>query len=132
MRKMHIPLLLWLLCAGLWLAVAVDKSSGNEGSIIPAVKESNGETTDATSGQRMPDKTEPAGHALSRTTADCININSASANDLDALPGIGPVIAQRIVDFRKTNGLFAGLDDVDRVKGIGPALLQKLGDRICF
>ncbi len=131
MRKIHIPLLLWLLCAGLWLAVAVDKNGGDEGSIVPAIKESNGETTDATFEQRTPGKTELAGHAPSRT-ADCININSASVNDLDALPGIGPVIAGRIVDFRKTNGPFAGLDDVDRVKGIGPALLQKLGERICF
>jgi competence ComEA-like helix-hairpin-helix protein len=131
MRKMHIPLLLWLLCAGLWLAVAVDKNGGDEGSIFPAIKESNGETTDATFEQRIPVKMELAGHAPSRA-ADCININSASVNELDALPGIGPVIAGRIVDFRKTNGPFAGLNDVDRVKGIGPALLQKLGDRICF
>ena len=55
-----------------------------------------------------------------------LNINTASAADLDALPGIGPVLAQRIVEDREANGPYASVDDLERVRGIGPSLLEKL------
>ena len=48
-----------------------------------------------------------------------ININRATARQLDALDGVGPVIAQRIVDYRKINGSFLSIDDLQKVSGIG-------------
>ena len=48
-----------------------------------------------------------------------ININRATAGELDALPGIGPVLASRIIDYRKANGPFASVDDLQKVSGIG-------------
>ncbi len=55
-----------------------------------------------------------------------LNINTASAAQLEALPGIGAVLAQRIVDDRRANGPYASVDDLERVRGIGPALLANL------
>jgi comEA protein len=55
-----------------------------------------------------------------------VNINTASAAELDLLPGIGPALAKRIVEDREKNGHFARVDDIVRVKGIGPKTLEKL------
>lgn len=55
-----------------------------------------------------------------------INVNLASIEQLDELPGVGPAIAQRIIEFRTENGPFTRLDDLQSVSGIGPALLEKI------
>jgi competence protein ComEA len=59
-----------------------------------------------------------------------VNLNSATAADLDALPGIGPVLAQRIVDYRLQQGPFTSIDQLDDVPGIGPALFAQLRKRV--
>ncbi|HSN76403.1 MAG TPA: helix-hairpin-helix domain-containing protein [Anaerolineae bacterium] len=58
--------------------------------------------------------------------AGLINLNSASAQELEALPAIGPVTAQAIVDYRTANGPFQSVEEITKVKGIGPATLEKL------
>ncbi|MFA3790773.1 ComEA family DNA-binding protein [Aliiglaciecola sp. SL4] len=55
-----------------------------------------------------------------------ININTATANDLEALPGIGAKKAQDIVAYRKANGSFKRVEDITNVKGIGDRMLAKL------
>ncbi|MDR2253698.1 MAG: ComEA family DNA-binding protein [Bifidobacteriaceae bacterium] len=61
-----------------------------------------------------------------------IAVNSASAEDLTALPGIGPVLAARIVAFREANGPFRELADLGEVSGIGPKILAGLADSVAF
>ncbi len=55
-----------------------------------------------------------------------VNINTATAAELDLLSGIGPALAQRILDHRAAHGPFATLDDLDAVSGIGPKTIAKL------
>jgi len=68
--------------------------------------------------------------AATRTPMGVININSATLEELDALPGIGPAIAQRIVDYRDQNGAFEQIDDLKKVRGIGDALFAQIKDLI--
>lgn len=55
-----------------------------------------------------------------------VNINTAGAAELEALPGIGPALAARIVEYRDGHGPFASVDDLTDVPGIGPAKLEAL------
>ncbi len=57
-----------------------------------------------------------------------INLNTADQTQLETIPGIGPVMAQRIIDFRNSNGRFRALSDLDQITGIGPSLLGQLQD----
>jgi competence protein ComEA len=59
-----------------------------------------------------------------------ININRASASDLDSLDGIGPVIAKRIIAYRTTNGPFIALEDLLKVSGIGDAKFAQFKEKI--
>lgn len=59
-----------------------------------------------------------------------VDVNRATVDELDQLPGIGPATAAAIVTERERNGPFAGVDDLDRVPGIGPAKLEALRDLV--
>ncbi|WP_250673117.1 helix-hairpin-helix domain-containing protein [Paraclostridium ghonii] len=60
-----------------------------------------------------------------------ININSASMEELDSLPGIGEVTAQKILDYREENKEFKSIDEIKNVKGIGENKFNDLKDYIC-
>lgn len=66
----------------------------------------------------------------SGSTGAKININTAAATELEALPGVGEVIAQRIIDFRTQNGPFATVEDLLDVSGIGDATFASMKDLI--
>jgi competence protein ComEA len=59
-----------------------------------------------------------------------VNINTASVEELDALPSIGPTTAQAIVDYRLQNGNFAKIEDIKNVPGVGPATYEQIKDYI--
>ena len=59
-----------------------------------------------------------------------LNINTATAEQLEALPGIGPAIAKRIVDYRDAHGPFANIEAIQNVSGIGPAIFGQIKDLI--
>jgi competence protein ComEA len=64
------------------------------------------------------------------STGGLININTASAVELEALSGIGEVLAATIVEYRTQNGPFAAVDDLLDVSGIGPATLEEIRDQV--
>jgi competence protein ComEA len=55
-----------------------------------------------------------------------VHLNSATLEQLDALPGVGPVTAQKILDYRQQHGAFGSVDELDAIAGIGPARLETL------
>lgn len=59
-----------------------------------------------------------------------LSINAATASDLESLPGVGPVLAERIVAFREENGGFEVIEDLLEVPGIGEAKLAAMRDRV--
>ena len=67
-----------------------------------------------------------SGGGAASTIPLLVDLNSATADDLDRLPGVGPSTAKAIIDHRTRNGPFASVDDLLKVKGIGPSKLAEL------
>ena len=61
-----------------------------------------------------------------------ININTADAQTLDSLPGVGPSTAKKIIEYRESEGNFQDISDLKKIKGIGEAKFAKLKDKICI
>jgi competence ComEA-like helix-hairpin-helix protein len=70
------------------------------------------------------------GQVGSTAPAAPLNINSATIEDLDALPGIGPAKAAAVLRYREQHGPFVAVEDLARVSGFGPAAVARLRDRI--
>jgi competence protein ComEA len=77
-----------------------------------------------------PAATAPAATGSDPSGGSLVNINTASATELEALSGIGEVLAAAIVDYRTDNGPFASVDDLESVSGIGPATLEEIRDQV--
>ncbi|MBR1695510.1 MAG: helix-hairpin-helix domain-containing protein [Selenomonas sp.] len=65
-------------------------------------------------------------------SGEMVNINTADEKALDTLPGIGPAMAKRIIEYRETEGLFQSIEDIKKIRGIGDAKFEKLKDKICI
>ena len=71
-----------------------------------------------------------AGAAGGAASGQKVNLNTATVAELDTLPRIGPLMAQRIIDYREANGPFAGVDDLRSVTGIGDKTFEGLKDLV--
>jgi competence protein ComEA len=72
----------------------------------------------------------PSGGATGTSGAGLVDLNAATPADLDALPGIGPVLAQRIVEYRERSGPFRTVEQLDDVPGIGPTTYAELAELV--
>ncbi len=72
----------------------------------------------------------PSGATQIPTTRAKIDINTATLEELQTLPGIGPVLAQRIIEYRETYGPFVDIEELLNVQGIGESLLDRIRDLI--
>jgi competence protein ComEA len=83
----------------------------------------------------VPRRAPPAGAGDSATetpgaASGPVHLNTATIEQLDELPGVGPVTAQKIVDYRGQHGAFSSVDDLDAIPGIGPARLEQLRELV--
>ena len=75
-------------------------------------------------------QTQIATDQANQSSDSKININTASKQELESLPGIGPATAAKIITYREENGLFATIEDIQNVSGIGPVTFNKFKDLI--
>jgi len=73
-----------------------------------------------------------AAQARPLDSTETIDVDTASEAAIERLPGVGPALAQRIVQDRQANGPFGSLDGLDQVSGIGPAMLARLTPHVRF
>ena len=79
---------------------------------------------------RVPERADAGGSAAAMAQNDGkIHINTADEKKLDELPGVGPVMAKRIVEYRNEHGPFESVDDLTKIRGIGPEKLEKIREK---
>ena len=89
---------------------------------------------------KVPEKTGTNGKTDSGKTdkskgadsGEKVNINTADEKALDTLPGVGPAMAKRIIEYRETEGAFQSIEDIKKIRGIGEAKFAKMKDKICI
>jgi len=109
------------------------KPSINQKSTAPETSSRAPSTTTGTASQRPGSNAPltPTGRTSERLApGQKININTATAEQLDALPGIGPVRAQAIIDYRNQHGAFKSIEEIENVKGIKAGEFSKIQDSI--
>jgi competence protein ComEA len=72
----------------------------------------------------------PGAGAATGAPSGPVHLSTATLEQLDALPGVGPVTAQKILDYRQEHGAFGSVDELDAIPGIGPARLAQLRDLV--
>ena len=72
----------------------------------------------------------PVAASGTTTPAGPVHLNTATLEELDGLPGVGPVTAQKILDYRAKHGAFSSVDELDAIPGIGPARLEQLRELV--
>lgn len=109
-----------------------DRSIQSIGLINPADSVgANGDST-ASEANGTEKQTQARPTPVARPAPHSININTATAGELTRLPGIGPVLAARIVENRSTQGSFHNASDLIRVKGIGEKTFQKMEPHVAL
>jgi competence ComEA-like helix-hairpin-helix protein len=84
------------------------------------------ESASGTDSRRAPPQPESSIGTGSARAIPQVDLNRADATELDALPGVGPVLAGRILEHRKAHGPFRSVDELMAVRGIGPRLLARI------
>ncbi len=127
-KENGIAILLWTLGAGLFIYAGL---TPRDSSVITVV-DSSGVQSVLDSALVVQSKDTSGLESGSGKKLDCVDVNTADEQGLSTLKGVGPVLAQRILQYRNENGPFSKKEDLLRVKGIGPAKMARMADQICF
>ena len=101
----------------------------SEPTVIYVDENSKSSSSDELENNENTEEYEPSEKIKSNSV---ININTASAEELTSLSGIGDVIANRIVDYRNSNGNFNSIEEITNVSGIGEKVFEQIKDNICI
>jgi|GEM_PF-3066531 len=114
--------------------VQTTTTSQEEGKTLgtQTIQESTNESNESNVSNKSnkTNETHETNESNKENETNLINLNTASIEQLDFLPGIGPAFAQRIIEYRTTNGGFNSIEEVMRVKGIGKAIFEKFQDKV--
>ena len=119
----------------LWRAQIPSATAGESAALerqlkrVDSVRDARHKRTPASS----PSGAVPVDSRISDTTPRAaLDLDQATVPEIEALPGIGPALAKRVVDHRDSLGAFGGFDALCEVRGIGPALIEKLRPLVTF
>lgn len=98
---------------------------------IPSINDEPTEEYMTTDGVEIVESSSQTTQNGGNSKSGLININTANETELDSLPGIGPSIAAKIINYREENGDFASIEDIKNVNGIGDSKFEELKDLIC-
>jgi competence protein ComEA len=126
---------LYRLAQGSRIADAVARAGGATGKadlaqVNLAAPLADGEQVIVPSRGGAPGPASGGGAAVPGAPAAPVQLSTATLEQLDTLPGVGPVTAQKILDYREKHGAFSSVDALDAVPGIGPKRLEQLRDLV--
>ena len=115
--------------AGTRIFQVIERAGGlTEGADIESVNRAE----EVTDGQKIiinlvgEQKPEAIGNTYSEEDSDKVNINTADSSRLQAIPGVGPATAQKIIEYREQNGKFKSVEDIKNVSGIGDKTFENM------
>jgi len=116
------------------IEIVQNTTSQEEGKTLgtQTIQESTNESNESNVSNKSnkTNETHETNESNKENETNLINLNTASIEQLDFLPGIGPAFAQRIIEYRTTNGGFTSIEEIMRVKGIGKAIFEKFQDKV--
>lgn len=121
-NKRGLLILIWVICAGLWIVRWAQFFNKKDSRFFAITTLSENILIADTVNFSL----------VQQSFYNCVNINEADQTDLQNLPGIGPVLAKNIIEYRQNFGKFEKSDDLINVKGIGRVKLLKIQESTCF